>query len=262
MKRRNPIPRTSSAVQGHGGGDREGRDEQRRRNDARVFVRKRKREPSLVGELLVSARRTAAAAAGVNIDREAWRRLVGARIADCTEPGGIDRGVLLVYAASAVWVQELSLLSDEIIARLRRASFAVDAIRFRVKTTARRGVDRGRIAARPPAPLPEELRARLDLVDDPALRAIIAEAAGRSLALPDPPAAGRASTRKSPIAGGAGRPATPASTPSAAAQARGTTSTPPGARGPRSAAPRNDRPDRAEFAPRAASRRTRGGPAS
>ena len=150
---------------------------------------------------------------------------------------GYERGVLSVYAASAVWVQELSLLSEEIVERLRRAGYELTAIRFRVKSSARAPSRPVRPNAPPPAPLPDELRERLKQVDDPALRAVIAEAAARSLALPDPPAAKH---QKTP----------PAQT---------AISAPPGAPNLRSAGPKSDRLDQDATGRRAGWRRSRGG---
>ena len=203
-------------------------------------ARERKRRsssPALVGELLEQTRASSNARAGSSIDRTIWRRAVGGRIADRAEPGRIERNVLHVYAASAVWVQELSLLSEEILERLRRAGFELAAIRFRLKSSAKapsRPVRPKVIAA---APLPDELRERLEQVDDPALRAMIAEAAARSLALPELPAAERA----------------PSKPP------RAPTSAPPGAPNPQSAGPRSARPDPSGPARRAGWRRSRGG---
>jgi hypothetical protein len=158
--------------------------------------------PTLVGDLLASARVRTREAAGIALDRETWRRLVGARIAHATVPGRIQKRVLTVSAASAVWVQELSLLSDEILARLRTHGLDVDTIRFRVtpsvRTTSAPPVERP-----PPIELPEELKATLNSVEDPELRAAIARAAAYSLAADQAPVSGRPeSTRPGPGAAG------------------------------------------------------------
>ncbi len=193
------------------------------------------RGPQLLGALLEDARaRSARAAEAGRIDAELWRRVVGPRIGDRTAPGRLERGTLLVRVASAVWAQELSLLSDDIIARLRAAGLAVDALRFRVER-----IDPPvRIAAPappapPPEPLPEELEKRLAAVDDPELRTAIAAAAGHSLAL---------DTRRRKAS------AARASEPKR------------GARAPRSAGSGSDRPDRTSPAPRAGRQRRRGDP--
>jgi hypothetical protein len=186
--------------------------------------RRRGGDPAALGALLANARATTRAAAGVAIDRESWRRIVGARIAERTEPGMIRAGVLTVSAASAVWVQELSLLSDEIVMRLRAGGFGLHSIRFRVTNIARRKRAPDEPAPKPPIELPEELATALGKIDDLELRETIASAAAFSLALPEP-----------------------------------ATSTPPAARAPRSAESESVRSDRDAPAGRAASRRNRGG---
>ncbi len=187
---------------------------------------RRSSAPTLVGDLLASARVRTRAAAGIAIDRETWRRLVGARIAQAAVPGRIRNRELMVSAASVVWVQELSLLSDEILARLRTHGLEVDTIRFRVTTSARAPAERA--VERPlPIALPEELKERLETVEDPELRATIARAAAYSLAA-----------------------AMPAS--------NGPTSARPTAPDPRSAAPKSARPDPGAAGPHAKPRRTRG----
>lgn len=190
---------------------------------------KRGRGPELLGALLAGARsRAARSGEPGRIDAELWRRVVGPRISDRTRPGRLERGTLLVRVASAVWAQELSLLSDDIIGRLRASGLAVDALRFRVE----RLEPRPRVAAPaapapPPEPLPADLERRLAEVDDPELRAAIAQAAGYSLALD-------------------------------ARRASDASETKPGARGPRSAASGSGQPDRISPAPSAGSRRRRG----
>jgi hypothetical protein len=174
---------------------------------------RRDASPALVGDLLAQTRVRTRAAAGVALDREAWRRIVGARIAHATVPGRIQNRVLTVSAASAVWVHELSLLSDEIVARLKTSGLGVDSIRFRVTATARsQSAPR---AERPlPIALPAELEDRLSQVDDPELRKTIARAAAYSLAAtsarpaaPNPRSAGPRSAQPGPAA--PARPAKP-----------------------------------------------------
>src|SRR5262245_24048092 len=48
-----------------------------------------------------------------------WREAVGLRIAERARPLKLDRGVLLVRAATSAWAHELQLLSEPIIRRLR-----------------------------------------------------------------------------------------------------------------------------------------------
>ncbi len=144
---------------------------------------KKKPTLTLVGSLLAGSKTTTARLAGVSIDWVTWREIVGDRVARRTVPGKIQDGVLSVGVESPVWAQELSLLSDEVIARLRSRGFAVTVIRFRS------GVAAGRVPTpkapverlAPRAPLPEDLAQRLELIDDTALRETIATAAAHSL---------------------------------------------------------------------------------
>lgn len=185
--------------------------------------------PELVGSLLENARSTTARAAGRALDGEAWRRAVGPRISERTSPGKLHHGVLTVNVASAVWAQELSFLERDLIERLRGVGIAVSSLRFRVSEAVRRAPEqRGerRKPAPPPIPLPADLEARLAAVDDPELRAAIAEAAGHWLA-----------QRQAPAATSPKRPA----------------------RGPRPDARESGRPDPAAARPRVASRRNSGG---
>ena len=182
--------------------------------------------PELVGDLLERTRQTTSRAAGRAVDGELWRRAVGPRIAERATPGRLERGVLSVHVASSVWAQELSLLERELCERLHAAGLGVSSLRFRVSarpSTARPAPKR---APTPPPPLPPELAERLKHVDDPELRATIADAAGHWLAERE--------------------------------RAR-VTSQKPAARGLRSGAPGSDRQDRAGPPPRGASPRTSGG---
>jgi hypothetical protein len=131
----------------------------------------------MLGELLDGARVVSAQRGKVAIPRDTWRRIVGDRIARRTEPGGLYDGVLTIYVASAPWAQELSLLSSELLERLKPLQLSVSSVRFRVRQQIH-GPAAGpkrRPAAR--APLPTELQQRVDAVPDPELRQIIADAA-------------------------------------------------------------------------------------
>ncbi len=191
--------------------------------------RGRQRGPELLGELLADARaRAARSGEPGRIDAGLWRSVVGPRIGDRTAPGRVERGTLLVRVASAVWAQELSLLSDDIVARLRAAGLEVDALRFRVeKIDPLPRIAAPAAPAPPPVPLPDELQARLAEIDDPELRKTIAAAAGYSLAL---------EAQREDAASGTKR----------------------GAPAPRSAASGSDRPDQSSRVPHAKPRRNRG----
>lgn len=155
--------------------------------------------PELVGGLLDGARSATARKAGRAVDADVWRRAVGPRIAERATPGRLSAGVLLVQVPSSVWAQELSFLEPELVQRLRGAGVDVRSLRFRVSAPGRAPAPaRPRRPTPPAAPLPPELEQRLAEVDDPALRAAIAEAAGHWLARE--PAGARAVTSRKPRA--------------------------------------------------------------
>ncbi|HEY4106054.1 MAG TPA: DUF721 domain-containing protein, partial [Polyangiaceae bacterium] len=154
--------------------------------------------PASLGSLLASSRETAARLAGTAIDREQWRRVVGERIAARTEPGPKRGRELTVFVASASWAQELSLLVNEIVTRLRAVNVQVDTVRFRVREIA--PPLRDPLAPRPAArkaPLPPKLTERLNEIDDQELRDAIGEAAALWLAREEP-AGARAATSAQP----------------------------------------------------------------
>src|SRR5580704_15474010 len=62
----------------------------------------------------------------------AWRDAVGARIAERARPLSLQDGVLTLLVPSSVWAHELSLLSDDVRARLQERGFSVRELRFRV----------------------------------------------------------------------------------------------------------------------------------
>jgi predicted nucleic acid-binding Zn ribbon protein len=184
-------------------------------------------QPISLRALLVKSHAAAAAAGGIAVDSEVWHQAVGERIARHARPGRLSRGALTVHVSSSVWAQELSLLADELRARLKNHGVEVTALRFTV-TASLAGAEKSAVAAplRPRAPtkrLPQPLEARLAHVDDPELRRVIAEAAAESLAL----------------------------------QSRRSRAERPDARVPRSAAPGNAPPDRTRSDGRAGSQCTR-----
>lgn len=133
----------------------------------------------MLGELLDGARVVSAERGKVAIDRDTWRRLLGDRVARRTEPGGLSGGVLTIYVASAPWAQELSLLTNELLERLKPTKLRIVSVRFRVRqqiqSAAAAAQARRRSAAR--APMPNDLKQRVDAVEDPELRQLIADAA-------------------------------------------------------------------------------------
>jgi Dna[CI] antecedent DciA-like protein len=114
-----------------------------------------------------------------------WREALGVRIADRARAVELDRDVLVVRVATNVWASELSLLSEQIIARLRDRGIMVRGLRFRVGPVERLGgtPDRRRAKAAPRSvPLPSDLSKVLSTVGDEGLRELIATAASANLA--------------------------------------------------------------------------------
>ncbi|MEI9950955.1 MAG: DUF721 domain-containing protein [Pseudomonadota bacterium] len=184
-------------------------------------------KPAALGSLLASSREAAARYAGTAIDREQWRLIVGERIATRTEPGAKRGRELTVYVASAGWAQELSLLVNEIVVRLKAAGIHVDTVRFRVKEIA---VEPRDPAARKPiyrkASLPFALTEQLERIEDAELRDAISETAALWLALEEAPSKARPSVAPS------------APRPAAATSAR------PSARAPRASESQSARSER------------------
>lgn len=113
-----------------------------------------------------------------------WETAVGSRIAARTRPIRLDRGMLVVGAASSAWAQELALLAEPILGQLRARGVAVTELRFRVGNVdpPERPFTRTEVRQAPPSvALPPELRDELVRVQDEALREAIRRAAARSL---------------------------------------------------------------------------------
>ena len=114
-----------------------------------------------------------------------WRDAVGARVAERARPVWLEDGVLVLRVPSSVWAHELSLLAEEMCARLRARGVDVRTLRFRVGQVP--PVDRPperRIARTVPATfvVPPAVAQALAAVPDAELRASIARAAAANLA--------------------------------------------------------------------------------
>src|SRR5688572_8580441 len=109
-----------------------------------------------------------------------WRRAVGDRLAQKTHPERVSDGVLTVRVPSSTWAQELSLLSEVVLQRLAAAGHRLQKLRFHVSAGTGRPDAKVTVVRR--APLPASLAATLSRVDDPELRAAIADAASLCLA--------------------------------------------------------------------------------
>jgi hypothetical protein len=118
------------------------------------------------------------------LPQHVWAAAVGARIAERTRPMTIEGGVLIVRAATSVWASELSLLSDALIARLRKAGVSVRALRFRVGPIepAERAIELRTTKVPRPTELDPQMTRTISRVKDDELREAILMAARTNLA--------------------------------------------------------------------------------
>lgn len=114
-----------------------------------------------------------------------WEAAVGTRIAARAMPAKLDRGVLHVRVASSPWAQELSLLCEPILEKLRDRGIPVETLRFRVgrvEVPERSKTREEHVRTSPPAiELPVLLAKELENVRDEELRAAIRHAAEKNL---------------------------------------------------------------------------------
>lgn len=105
-----------------------------------------------------------------------WRDVVGNDVARRSSPRSAQGSTLFVTVSSSAWAQELSLLSDTILARLRKLGFRLTSLRFNVGVVElpKQAQPSARVERRS---LPPELEHRLEAIEDPKLRALIEEAA-------------------------------------------------------------------------------------
>lgn len=192
-----------------------------------------------------------------------WEMAVGTRIASRALPVKLERGVLHVRVASATWAQELSMLGDPILAKLRERGVFVDMLRFRVgkvEIPERNKTREDAVRTSPPAvKLPPLLSKDVDEVRDEELRAAIRHAAEKNLGWQRMVARANASTetnvrRDEPDIRSEGRYGRPEASPGQTREI----SPKLGVRGPRSGSPETDRPDQVAGLASASPRRTRG----
>lgn len=123
-----------------------------------------------------------------------WREIVGSRIASRAWPESISGGVLWVRVANAAWLQELSLLRDELLDKVQNALEGgprVEDIKLRLQPRGADPADRptnrrpprraGLLPRREPASgeALEAIRREVEAIDDPDLREVIYEARRR-----------------------------------------------------------------------------------
>lgn len=118
-----------------------------------------------------------------------WHSVVGERIAARTRPFALERRVLVVRVATAVWAQELGFLAPTIVERLRARGVNVDSLRLRVGPVDPPSRDEPPPPMKKPVPrraaLPAEVASALGEIGDAELAEVIARAASANLAWQD-----------------------------------------------------------------------------
>ena len=150
-------------------------------------MRKREtlRAPESLDAILLRAGENRFARACSPIPSKLWHSAVGARIAEHAHPVSLDAGTLLLRVPSSVWAHELSLLADELCARLQLHGVQARALRFRVGhlPPPERPPERCTVRAVPgDRGVPPEVAPGLEGIADGSLRGAIARAASANLA--------------------------------------------------------------------------------
>ena len=163
--------------------------------------RSKNRGPEALATLLLRASPDESSRRGAPLPPGAWYDAVGDRVARRTRPVRLERKVLTVRAATAVWAQELSFLAPAIIGRLVASGCPVESLRFvvgPVEAPARAPKPRAVKAVPPARPLPDALSVALANVGDAELRRAIARAATANLAWQEATATSRRPTARAP----------------------------------------------------------------
>jgi predicted nucleic acid-binding Zn ribbon protein len=94
----------------------------------------RRRAPREAAEAFRVALDRAAPKTGLAAAQAAWPAAVGEGLAEVAQPVSEKAGTLTVECASGVWAQELDLMQEQLLQRLREAlgERAPEALRFRV----------------------------------------------------------------------------------------------------------------------------------
>ncbi len=94
----------------------------------------RRRAPREAGMAFRVARDMAAPKTGLASVQAAWSAAVGERIAAVANPVSERSGTLTVDCTSAIWAQELDLMQDQFLEKLREVlgEGAPEALKFRV----------------------------------------------------------------------------------------------------------------------------------
>jgi predicted nucleic acid-binding Zn ribbon protein len=94
----------------------------------------RRRAPRQAGEAFRVARERAAPKTGLAAVQAAWEEALGERLAAVATPLSERAGTLTVECTDGVWAQELDLMQDQLLERLREVlgERAPQALKFRV----------------------------------------------------------------------------------------------------------------------------------
>jgi predicted nucleic acid-binding Zn ribbon protein len=86
------------------------------RRDHDLSRRERSEEAHRVGEVLEGLVGERALASGIPLGRLArdWEAVVGPKLAEVTEPAGLDRGALLLRVATSAWAAQVRFLAADI----------------------------------------------------------------------------------------------------------------------------------------------------
>lgn len=147
--------------------------------------RERLAAPEPLDEILHRAGQSRFARVCSPIPTKLWHAAVGARIAEHAHPLSLVDGTLLLRVPSSVWAHELSLLAEELCARLQTHGVDVRALRFRVGhlPPVERPPERCTVRSVPTErSIPPEVAPALEGIEDASLRGVIARAASANLA--------------------------------------------------------------------------------
>jgi predicted nucleic acid-binding Zn ribbon protein len=94
----------------------------------------RRRAPRPAGEAFRVARDRLAPKTGLAAVQAAWSAALGERLAEVATPVSERSGTLTVECVDAVWAQELDLMQEQLLQRLREelGERAPEALRFRI----------------------------------------------------------------------------------------------------------------------------------
>ncbi|HTT94732.1 MAG TPA: DUF721 domain-containing protein [Solirubrobacterales bacterium] len=95
----------------------------------------RRRAPRAAGEAFRAARERVAPKTGLAAAQAVWEEALGEGIAAVARPVSERAGTITVDCANAMWAQELDLMQERLLDRLREAlgERAPRALRFRVE---------------------------------------------------------------------------------------------------------------------------------